>query len=160
MSANNNNVNSKNKPSILVKPILTPSSSMPYKMNQSQSLNEIKNQTFQPQQIQRGSGSRTYEESRTQEALAQPVTSFEPVIDTSKLHFKKKTLTITGDKLFKKNSSAAGGSATKPQLTKSHSQNENISHLPQRNLVSHDPAANSSKTGDSGGISNMSFDDF
>ncbi len=132
--------------------------SMPHKMNQSQSLNEIKHQP-QHQPLQRISNLRASEESRVHEATAPTTTSLEPIIDTSKLHFKKKTLTISGDKLFKKNSNV-GGSGGKPQLTKSHSQNESISHLPQRNLVSHNPAANSSKTGDSGGISNMSFDDF
>jgi hypothetical protein len=104
-----------------------------------------------------------------------PETGVEPIIDTSKLHFKKKSLTtapttttttVTGSaelpSLQPKAASRASGPLTvKTPLTKSHSQNESLT-VPQRNLVNINPAANctSSTINSSGGISNMSFDDY
>lgn len=86
----------------------------------------------------------------------------EAIIDTSKLQFKKKSITPNAMTVSQKGSKARPltSSNAKMALTKSHSQNESVT-VPQRNLVNINPAATSSNSvNSSGGIANMSFDDY
>lgn len=141
------------------KPMINPAESLSSKMTQSHSLNEIKTPISRnvqpPHQIQ--------------EAKISPKLIEEPIIDTSKLQFKKKSIpcmssgqsafnsgTKQQERLF--NSNKKSPSASKSSLIKSHSQNESLA-VPQRNLISINPAANSGANS-SGGIANMSFDDY
>ena len=155
-------------------------------MTQSQSLNEIKihnsrqlnennsNKTanlIQQFNQQSQETSKTFKFIEDNNSNNNNRSTIEPVIDTSKLQFKKKPISVQGSISVANDKQAApqsGASLSKKSnpvnkhtvLTKSQSQNESIT-IPQRNLVNINPAPNSSnQTNSSGGIANMSFDDY
>lgn len=150
---------------------------MSNKIPQSQSLNEIKHYNKLSENSRSGLTTNLIQHfnSQTQETNnsfknienklnteENPLKQLEPIIDTSKLQFKKKTISAHSTSMYNSNENPTNSkkvSITKSSLTKSHSQNENLT-IPQRNLVSINPAPNSSNNSTSGGIANMSFDDY